>query len=346
VSAAASRRRPAVRFGPKTAGPRDAEDASVKAQLSRCCRALVKTWLRASPTVSGKAWIWNNVVRPRILWRDMPVNAVTRFGAVVEGAFPDVIHSYLYFFGVWEPGITRLCQRHLRKGDVCIDIGANVGAHTLLAAHAVGPTGRVHAIEASPTIYRRLLRNLEINHFNQVRPYNVAVTDKAGPVTVFLHDARNLGATTIVTSEAGNRPTTEEGVVEGRPLADIVSIEEIKAARLIKIDVEGAEWMVVWGMRDILSSLRDDCLVLVEVSADALKVQNETIASLIALFSRHGFEPFEIANSYLPEFYFEPPGRVLSAAVREGTALVDLGFARPATRASLLEADALTPARS
>jgi FkbM family methyltransferase len=199
----------------------------------------------------GKRLIWYHVLRPYILWRSLPTIAVTKFGANIEGDLLDVIHSYLYFFGVWEPGITGTYIHHLRPGDVCIDIGANVGAHTLLAAQLVGLQGQVHAIEASPTIHRRLIRNLELNNCPQVRTYNVAVTDSTGPVTIYLHDAWNLGATTIMVDESKRLPSTSEAVIGGRPLSAVLPIEAIKAARLIKIDVEGAEWLVLQGMRDV-----------------------------------------------------------------------------------------------
>ncbi len=205
--------------------------AVMKDRLIRILCAATRAYLRWLPFSLGKPYLWNHVVRPYLLWRTLPIIAVTTFGALLEGGLPDMIHSYLYFFGVWEPGVTRVFRQHLRVGDVCIDIGANVGAHTLLAAHLVGGNGRVHAIEASPTICRRLARNLEINNCSQVAVYNAAITDHTGPVTIFLNDASNLGRTTIIASEASQNATTVEAVVEGRPLTDILPIEEVRTAR-------------------------------------------------------------------------------------------------------------------
>lgn len=323
--------------------------AMLKDRLARMLCATASTYFQSAPFALGKPYLWNHVVRPYLLWRDQPITAVTKFGAVLEGRLHDAIHNSLYFFGVWEPGITRIFQTQLRPGDVCIDIGANVGAHTLLAAHLVRSNGRVHAIEASPTIYQRLTRNLELNHLHQVTPYNVAVTDQAGPVTVFLHDATNLGATTIIASAASRRATTVEVVVDGRPLSGIVPIEEIKAARLIKIDVEGAEWLVLQGMRDVLPTLRPDCLVLLELNPEALAQQGRIVDDVVGFFGAYGLLPLEIENSgprldpRRPEFYDRRPYRVLSPEVgsraADGGPTIDLGFAQPALRDALLQAD-------
>jgi FkbM family methyltransferase len=302
--------------------------------------AITRMYLRYFPLGFGKLLLWNQIVRPYLLWRDIPLTAVAAFGARFEGSLLDVIHSYLYFFGVWEPGITRIYRQHLRPGDICIDIGANVGAHALLAAHLVGPNGRVHAIEASPTIHKRLVQNLTMNGYRNVQTYNSAVTDKPGSVTVYLHDSRNLGGTTIVRSETERqRVTTEEAEVDGYPLADIVPIQEIRNARLIKIDVEGAEWMVMIGMRDLLPSLRDDCLILMEVGIAALADHGATLDDLFNLFGSHGWQPVGLINSYRPEFYFHPPGRILEAEINRNIPMVDLAFAKPTVREALLKAD-------
>jgi FkbM family methyltransferase len=311
----------------------------MKTGLIYCLSVAARIYLRWMPGRIGKSIVWNRIVRPYILWRNLPATARPDFGAKMEGELGDIIHNHLYFFGVWEPGVTRVYRLHLRPGDVCIDIGANVGAHALLAASIVGNAGQVHAVEASPAIFRRLLRNLALSAARQVRPYNVAVTDAAMPVTIFLHDSSNLGGTTIMPSEANCRPTTREVVIEGNSLPNIVPIDHIRAARLIKIDGEGAEWLVLTGMQDVLSQLRDDCLVLLEVSSNALADQGKSIDDVLSLMQAHGFEPFQISNPYDPKFYFRSPGRVLSSVIRKDAPLLDLGFARAATHHALLQAD-------
>ena len=91
------------------------------------------------------------------------VAAVTRYGARFVCWLPDMIQTYLYLFGVWEPDVTAFIRRRLSPGDTFVDVGANVGYHALLAAGSVNGRGRVVAIEASPRIFRMLRENLAGN---------------------------------------------------------------------------------------------------------------------------------------------------------------------------------------
>jgi FkbM family methyltransferase len=295
--------------------------------LRAACAGL-RAVFRHAPGQATKQFLWDRVVRPHILWRSFPIAAETRFGARLEGGFPDVVHSFVYFFGVWEPTITAHYRAALRPGDVVIDIGANVGLHTLLAARLVGPAGRVHAIEASPWIFARLGRNLAANGATNVIAHNIAVTAEPGPVQVFLHDPGNLGGTTIVAAEAAANGALPEAMVEGRPLADIVPLADILAARLIKIDVEGAEWLVAQGMAPLLARLHPDCEILVEVKASALAALGGSVRSFLALFTEAGFTAFELRNGYAGRDYIAPAPAEPTLLRDHDFAMADLLFRR------------------
>lgn len=275
-----------------------------------------------------RLWLWDRVVRPHILWRSFRIEARTRFGARLEGGFPDVVHSFVYFFGIWEPAVTRLFQQALRPGDIMVDVGANVGLHSLLAARLVGPTGRVHAVEASPWIFARLLRNLAANGATNIQARNMAATAVAGPVAVYLHDDSNLGGTTIIASEAARSGAVLEATVEGRPLAEIVPLEDLLAARLIKIDVEGAEWMVIQGIAALLPRLRHDVQILIEVKRDALLGMGGSVEALLALFTDAGFAAFEVENDYGAASYIAGQPRGPTPLLRRDFEMADLVFQR------------------
>ena len=311
----------------------------MKNLLARWLAAVTRLFIQYAPSASLRVMAYDRIVRRYFLWRDLRVVALTRFGATFEGSLRDGIQNFMYFFGVHEPGLTKVFRMQLKPGDICIDIGANVGAHTLLAAHLVGSGGQVHAVEASPTIHARLLRNLARNDAGHVRTYNVAVTDVAGPVTVFMHGDQNSGATTIMADVAQDRHALAETEIQGLPLADILDADVIANARLVKIDVEGAEWLVLQGMRDTLGTMHEDCLVLMEINKDALAAMHRSIDDILELFGAHGFEAVEIANEYTAEFYARPPSRVLTGEPRRDADIIDVGFARPGLKARLLDAD-------
>lgn len=249
-------------------------------------------------------------------------------GLRFDGAFPDIIHSYLFFFGVWEPVLTGYMQQILRPGDIVIDVGANVGAHTLLASRLVGPTGRVHAIEASPSIFQMLEKNVRINQAANVSTYNAAVSDSAGSVTVYLNRRSNLGGTTILRTEADQRSAGAEAVVPSCPLQDLVPADDIRAARLIKIDVEGAEWLVVKGMQKLLGELAQDAIIVAELTRSGLDAFGASPKDFLAVLADAGFAPYEIANEYPAEFYVDPPEVELRPLGRQSRNDGDLVFKR------------------
>src|ERR1700722_13409006 len=148
----------------------------------------------------------------------------------------DLIQSYVFHFGVWEPEISHLVGQILRPGDVFVDIGANVGYDTLLGSSLVGPQGQVIAIEASPITFAKLKENIALNKSTNIRAVNVAVSDRVGRLDLFDVSERNSGAATTV----AGRGSKVVASVEALPLTQILTPAEISSVRLIKIDVEGA----------------------------------------------------------------------------------------------------------
>jgi FkbM family methyltransferase len=277
----------------------------------------------------------------RQYWRSMEIEAQSAFGARFVGRFPDLIHTYLYFFGVWEPNIAAFYRRTLRPGDVVVDVGANVGVHALLAGHLVGPAGRVHAIEASPTIFDQLQRNIDANRATNIEAYHLAVMDRPGEVEVFLYGATNRGGTTVVQTVAADRGAAREAIVEGRPLGAIVPAADLRRARLIKIDVEGAEWFVAQGMREFLPELDPDAQVLMEVNNSALRACGTSLDALIGLFTEAGFEPWEIDNPYTLEPYISKPDGMPVPLRRRDFEQADLVFRK--TGATMIKPDQIPP---
>ena len=275
--------------------------------LVRGGAALLQAYYRHVPFSVGKRPVWDSVVT-RLIARghDVELRATTRFGAHMHVRFPDSIQCFVYFFGVWEPAITAYLTQALAPGDIVIDVGANVGYDSLLASHLVGPEGEVHAIEASPHVYRLLTRNLALNRTGNVTPHLAAACACACEVPIFLHDGSNLGGSTILPSVARRRAVTLEANVAGLPLTDIVPEETILCARLIKIDVEGAEWLVVQGFAGLLPHLAAHTELLIEVSAEGLADHGATVPDFLEVFRKAGFSPYAIGNRYSVDMYLEP----------------------------------------
>ncbi|MCL7379631.1 FkbM family methyltransferase [Streptomyces sp. 35G-GA-8] len=271
--------------------------------LSRSADALIglgRRYVRDAPGALGKAALAARCLNPRL--RERPRRRVvrSRFGARFAVDTRDLIQRYLYMFGVWEPHMTRWLQSRLRPGDTFVDVGANIGYYSVLASGLVGDEGQVVAIEASPDFHRKLLQQVQLNQCSNVRAVNGAVSDSRKALTFVLASSANMGANSIVPYDGLAESSFE---IEARPLPELLESDEIARARVIKIDVEGAEGSVVRGMVPILDKLRPDVEITVEVTPDRMAQLGDSAEELVTTMRDHGFNVYRLANDYAPESY-------------------------------------------
>jgi FkbM family methyltransferase len=225
----------------------------------------------------------------RALWaRQRSREARTYYGATIECDLSDLIQMCVYHFGIWEPHISALIENRLRQGDLFCDVGANIGYHSLLGSCAVGPSGKVIAIEASPMIYGKLRKNLCLNRVTNVETVNVAVTAEPGQTPIYKGFARNIGTASTVRSRGHGL----EAVVQGLPLASIVSAEDRRRLRLVKIDVEGAELSILELLANCIREYSPNLEIIAEVTPDT------RLRDVFDHFGHLGFSSWAIANSY------------------------------------------------
>ncbi|MEV0774547.1 FkbM family methyltransferase [Streptomyces sp. NPDC050428] len=262
--------------------------------------SLGRSYVRAAPASLGKAPLVTRYLNPRL--RDHARQRVvrSRFGARFAVDTQDLIQRYLYLFGVWEPHMTRWLQARLLPGDTFIDVGANIGYYTVLASGLVGGAGRVAAVEASPDFHQRLLKQVRLNRRDNVRAVNAAVSDERKKLTFVLASSANMGANSVVPYDG---PAESSFEVEAFPLGELLTPEEIRSARVIKIDVEGAEGSVVRGMIPLLDKLRPDCEITVEVTPDRMAQLGDSAEELMKSMRDHGFHAYRLVNEYTPESY-------------------------------------------
>jgi len=233
----------------------------------------------------------------------LEVEATACYGAQFRCQLPDFIQTYLYLFGVWEPDMTDFIAGRLQDGDTFVDVGANIGYHTLLAAKQLKGNGRVVAIESSPKIYRLLQESLTENELtSSVRTVNQAAAEAVGTLQLYSGPDKNIGLSTTVSG----RGLPSEGEIPAAPLADLLQPAEIETARLVKIDVEGAEVAVLRGMKEFLDQCPSQVEILVELSpawwTDRSLTPHEVLQPLIDA----GFHVYEITNNLWPWRYLWP----------------------------------------
>jgi FkbM family methyltransferase len=227
----------------------------------------------------------------------------TYFGARLYCNPNDLIQNFILLFGVWEPDVSKVIERNLVRGDVFVDVGANIGYDTLLASWRVGQTGKVVAIEASPSTFAQLLANLALNENSaNVRAVNVAVSDRPGKLDLFepkrkIDRETNIGSETTVASRA--RDGRLVASIDALPLTQILTPDEMKRIRLIKIDVEGAEPPILYHLLENLSKYPETMDVVVEMSVDDLEARSDVFKRM----KDAGFSAYAIPNEYSRERY-------------------------------------------
>ena len=144
----------------------------------------------------------------------------------------------------------------LKEGMNVIDIGAHIGAYTILASEKVGNTGKVIAIEPEPQNYQRLLENVIINNFKNVVLKKTALSDHNGLERLYISPSSVRHS--LLPQEG--KITSIEVIVK---TLDILLEElHIKKVDIIKIDVEGAEIEVIKGAKETLQNNPDAKIIV------------------------------------------------------------------------------------
>ena len=222
----------------------------------------------------------------------------------------DLIQSNVFHFGIWEPEISHLISQILKPGDVFVDVGANVGYDTLLGSSLVGSRGQVIAIEASPTTFVELNKNIALNNSTNIRTVNAAVSDRVGTLDLFEISARNCGAATTLAGRGGKLIAS----VDARPLAQILTPAEMHGVRLVKIDVEGAEPMILNNILDEIEVFPASMDLIVESALDDSEVSSQVFSRM----TQAGYYAYAVENDYEKDRYLS--NRPLSPLVFTDTA--------------------------
>jgi FkbM family methyltransferase len=252
---------------------------------------LVRAVVRYGPA-SVRKRVWHQIGRTRLVGLPHSFSIGTEHGRFT-GNSSDLLSRCVYYLGHWEPDITHLMRQRLRPGDTFVDVGANTGWFTLLAADAVGPSGRVVSIEASPTTFLELKKNVATNRLTNVRLVNEAVWSSASFLSFFQGPPSHSGVSTVVPTFAKSRHCTLATQVPARPLPDLLTADEIASMRIIKIDVEGAERDVLLGLEAMLDTVPDNLEIFLELNPTEYDV-----GLLLRPLRNRGFRVWLIPDQY------------------------------------------------
>ncbi|WP_168176273.1 FkbM family methyltransferase [Novosphingobium sp. PC22D] len=160
---------------------------------------------------------------------------------------------HLIFDGYWEFWLTRYFAEMIQPGDTVIDIGANVGYYSVLAAELVSGTGRVVAIEPNPEVYALLARNMGVNGFasrSEARNFALSFAGGTGSLPFFVPKGEPKNGRFVVEGESIDF-LSDHGAVFQVELGGLLA-NDFDRIDFIKIDVEGAEIAVLDHIRPLV----------------------------------------------------------------------------------------------
>ena len=194
---------------------------------------------------------------------------------------------------IYEKNETNFVKDSVNKGDIVIDIGANIGYYTLMFAKLVGDTGKIYAFEPDPKNFSILEKNIQVNGYNNIILEKKAVSNKLGKSTLYMSE-----------NSAGSSMHKPNNVVD-QIYVDLITLDnyfEVNTITpdFIKIDIEGYELNALKGMESILQS-SDKTKIMIEYNPLTKKEFNSDPMDNLTFLSELGFK-FKDLNSSVQTF--------------------------------------------
>jgi FkbM family methyltransferase len=253
--------------------------------LSVVARSLPISWLESLPA-KGKL---GRFARVGFIKRDVTV----KHGVAAGLKFNAGAYNLDTALGTYEMPVQETLAQYLKPGDIFYDIGANVGFFTIVAAKLVGSSGKVYAFEPEAANIATLRHNIQINRFTHVSAIAKAVSRTTGQGELLL--AAYCGGHTL--AKVGSRAAARDVVnIDVISIDDAIGQNEIAPPTFVKIDVEGAEIDVLYGMTQTIQKYQP--IVLYEVddrNKEIMLSKREEIASFLREW---GYEIKYLADAY------------------------------------------------
>ncbi|MEJ5992840.1 FkbM family methyltransferase [Pedobacter sp. Du54] len=161
------------------------------------------------------------------------------------------IESCIYYTGDYESYLKMHYKKLINPGDIILDIGANIGFHSLYFAELTGQNGKVFSFEPIQGNFDALKENLALNNFPQIFPSNIALGNENARISIYLdQDAKNPGAYSLLAKGEKNYVIACE---KGDDFLKKLGVDHV---HFMKIDVEGYEFEVLKGLENTINKSR------------------------------------------------------------------------------------------
>lgn len=200
------------------------------------------------------------------------------------------IDKHIFLYGVYEPFMLDIISKYLKPGMTYIDIGANIGQHSMYAASIVGENGKIYAYEPIPKIYEQLLASSKVNKYDTIiNAYNYALGEKDSKE--LLNVSKDIGGSSLVNNTGDTEEKIEVIIKKGND--DLFNLSKID---MVKIDVEGYELEVLHGIKESL--IKHHPIILLEYSGEFYKKNTHNNGTkILTLLIECGYTLYDIEDN-------------------------------------------------
>ncbi len=202
------------------------------------------------------------------------------------------------YFGSYALLVVNAMQRFLRPGDVFLDVGANIGYLSAVAADLIGPAGQVHAFEPVPSHAERLRGLAALNPEYRIAANSCAAGETPGVCRMYV--AREAGQSTLVHSYKTGPEVTSTIEVPVIRLDSYLEENQIERVALIKIDAEGFELPILKGLHNYFEQSRHRPAIICEIAPRAYPLMGRSISELAAFMAKWRYSARDLVDGVTP----------------------------------------------
>ena len=197
-------------------------------------------------------------------------------------------------YGYYETELTELLKKYIRKGDLVIDVGANIGFISAFMLGLVGESGDVHSFEPVPEYFERLKKVKDDNPQFTISVNAMAMGDQEGTSKICVSGGDNIGWNTLVPNFMNKKKMKAELEIPVRRLDSYLEDLGLNNVRLIKIDTEGYEFPVLKGLKGYLESAPQLPILIVEIAPNAYPKLGLSLEELEQYMQEFGYACHDI----------------------------------------------------
>lgn len=191
------------------------------------------------------------------------------------------IDSSIYYDGCFEKDTSKAIKKILKPGMYVFDVGANIGCHLLPMAKIVGEKGRVFGFEPMKWPMQKLMRNIELNNFQNITIESIGLSDNEDVKLINFRSSWTLDSSVV-------EDATKVVNVHFTTIDNYLTKNKIEKIDFIKLDVDGYEFKVLMGARQCL--LEHKPIIIMELGDYTLKSAGDNLNDLIDFFYNLEYE--------------------------------------------------------